>query len=227
MPHGHVERDARAQAGFLENHRQNFAFEQGWVAALRMFLLQSHRQVKQVFMRLQYVFYAGDILKRNAESELVRLIFSHLKEARSALLTAYQESEAVRQGKPVDSEEITTAGKRIQNQISRQVLLGAITELWVDYLTRVEGLRVSIGLEAYAQRDPLVQYKGRASEMFQNLMSDIRAAVISRIFLYRPRTAVVNPEPELNTSETRIAPQAGESSQGGSRAEKKRKRHRH
>ena len=39
--------------------------------------------------------------------------------------------------------------------------------LWVDYLTQVEALRVSIGLEAYAQRDPLVQYKGKASEMFQ------------------------------------------------------------
>ncbi len=107
------------------------------------------------------------------------------------------------------------------------MLLGAITELWVDYLTRVEGLRVSIGLEAYAQRDPLVQYKGRASEMFQTLMSDIRAAVISRIFLYRPRTAMVNPEPELNTRQAAPVSQTTEGSQAGNRSEKKRKRHRH
>ncbi len=45
---------------------------------------KTHRQVKQVFMRLQYVFYAGEILRRHSEDELVGLIFSHLKEARSA-----------------------------------------------------------------------------------------------------------------------------------------------
>ena len=51
-----------------------------------------------------------------------------------------------------------------QNEATRQLLLSVISDLWVDYLTRVEALRVSIGLEAYAQQDPLVQYKGRASE---------------------------------------------------------------
>jgi preprotein translocase subunit SecA len=74
-----------------------------------------------------------------------------------------------------------------QNEATRQLLLGVISELWVDYLTRVEALRVSIGLEAYAQRDPLVQYKGQASEMFQQLLADIRTGVISRLFTFRPR----------------------------------------
>jgi preprotein translocase subunit SecA len=73
-------------------------------------------------------------------------------------------------------------GRRIQNEIYRQVLLGAISELWVDYLTRVEALRVSIGMEAYAQRNPLVAYKTQASELFLQLLSDIRLAVVSRMF---------------------------------------------
>ncbi len=85
-------------------------------------------------------------------------------------------------------------GANVLNNIYRQLLLSVISELWVDYLTRVEALRVSIGLEAYAQRDPLVQYKGRASELFTQLLSDIRAGVISRMFNYRPRVAV--PEAE-------------------------------
>jgi preprotein translocase subunit SecA len=75
-----------------------------------------------------------------------------------------------------------------QNEATRQLLLGVISELWVDYLTRVEALRVSIGLEAYAQRDPLVQYKGRASELFQQLLADIRMGVVSRLFTFRPRS---------------------------------------
>jgi preprotein translocase subunit SecA len=51
----------------------------------------------------------------------------------------------------------------------------------------MEALRVSIGLEAYAQRDPLVQYKSRASELFQTLLSNMRMGVITRMFTYRPR----------------------------------------
>ncbi|MBN2258514.1 MAG: hypothetical protein JW704_11980, partial [Anaerolineaceae bacterium] len=51
---------------------------------------------------------------------------------------------------------IPLIGVRVQGEVYRQILLGAISELWVDYLTQVEALRVSIGLEAYAQRDPLV-----------------------------------------------------------------------
>ncbi|WP_363324780.1 hypothetical protein [Anaerolinea thermophila] len=76
------------------------------------------------------------------------------------------------------------------NEIHRSLLLSVISELWVDYLTRVEALRVSIGLEAYAQRDPLVQYKSRASEMFSQLLGDIRMGVIARMFNIRPRETV-------------------------------------
>jgi preprotein translocase subunit SecA len=76
-----------------------------------------------------------------------------------------------------------------QNEIFRQLLLSVISELWVDYLTSVEALRVSIGMEAYGQRDPLVQYKARASEMFGELLGEIRMGVISRMFTYRPRTS--------------------------------------
>jgi preprotein translocase subunit SecA len=62
-----------------------------------------------------------------------------------------------------------------------------ITELWVEYLTQMESLRISIGLEAYAQRDPLVQYKNRAYELFQNLFNDMRTGVVTRMFTFRPR----------------------------------------
>jgi preprotein translocase subunit SecA len=100
-------------------------------------------------------------------------------------------------------------------------LLGATSELWVDYLTRIEALRVSIGLEAYAQRDPLVQYKGRASEMFAQLVEDIRGLVISRIFAYRPQPVEIAPVETIDAP-----PQAtAQSLQIDSGKKKKRRRH--
>jgi preprotein translocase subunit SecA len=77
-------------------------------------------------------------------------------------------------------------GERMQNEIYRELLLSIISQAWVEYLTKVEALRVSIGLEAYAQRDPLVMYKGEASEMFKVLLAEIRSGLISRMFTYRP-----------------------------------------
>jgi preprotein translocase subunit SecA len=188
---------------------------------------RTHRQVRQVYFRLPYGFYAGEILKRRADSSLAEEILDHLHQASAALQSAFQEAEAVRLGTPPDSPQALESGRRIRNQIHRQVLLGGISELWVDYLTRVEALRISVSLEAYAQRDPLVQYKTRASEMFQTLLTDIRAAVVSRMFLYRPRTASQIAESGQATRQEAEGTPAGESPAQVTRADRKRKRHRH
>jgi len=78
-------------------------------------------------------------------------------------------------------------GRQSLTEVYRQLLLSVISELWVEYLTSMEALRVSIGLEAYAQRDPLVQYKNKAFEMFQELLENMRLAVVNRMFTFRPR----------------------------------------
>jgi preprotein translocase subunit SecA len=115
---------------------------------------------------------------------------------------------------------IESVGKYVLNEVHRQLLLGATSELWVDYLTRIEALRVSIGLEAYAQRDPLVQYKGRASEMFTQLVEDIRGLVISRVFAYRPRPVEITPVESIDAP-----PVATQTAQLDNGKKKKRRRH--
>jgi preprotein translocase subunit SecA len=122
-----------------------------------------------------------------------------------------------------DRETLTVIlGKRIQNDIYRHILVSVISELWVEYLTRVDALRVSIGLEAFAQRDPLVQYKSQAAEMFKNLLSDIRAGVISRMFRFQPKRASTTIDKSASQTANKNAAvidvQASES-------KKKRKRH--
>jgi preprotein translocase subunit SecA len=119
---------------------------------------------------------------------------------------------------------VESIGKYVLNEVHRQLLLSAFSELWVEYLTKVEALRISIGLEAYAQRDPLVQYKGQASEMFQQLLEDVRGLVIGRAFAARPRRVEITP---IETTEGDVvAPRAAQaqiSSMPGGK--KKRKRH--
>jgi preprotein translocase subunit SecA len=113
---------------------------------------------------------------------------------------------------------VESIGTYILNEVRRQLLLGATTELWVDYLTRIEALRVAIGLEAYAQRDPLVQYKSKASEMFAQLMEDIRGLVVSRAFVMQRRPVEITP---VEVAESQSALQVSESDA----RKKKRRRH--
>ena len=119
-------------------------------------------------------------------------------------------------------------GRYLQNELYRFILLRVISDQWVDYLTKVEALRVSIGLEAYAQRDPLVQYKTRATDMFQALLADIRMGVVSRIFTSQVRRT---PTQEQNQQPAEQAPQvqpaAAQTQSDIHPGDRKKKRHRH
>ena len=77
-------------------------------------------------------------------------------------------------------------GRRLMGVIERRVLLHTISRLWVDYLTDMEDLRRGIGLEAYGQRDPLVEYKRRAYELFGELGENIRRTVVRSLFGQQP-----------------------------------------
>jgi preprotein translocase subunit SecA len=116
-------------------------------------------------------------------------------------------------------------GQKRTAEIHRNVLLGVITELWVEYLTRVEALRVSIGLEAYGQRDPLVQYKTKASDMFQALLVEVRSGVIDRVFHYLPRmvAAEAHVEAVVETNSTPVSTVAqAEAARAGRKRHKKK-----
>jgi preprotein translocase subunit SecA len=77
-------------------------------------------------------------------------------------------------------------GRQIMSRIERRVLLHTISRLWIDYLTDIEDLRRGIGLEAYGQRDPLVEYKRRAFELFEELGDNIRRTVVRSLFRQPP-----------------------------------------
>ena len=66
--------------------------------------------------------------------------------------------------------------------VERWVMLETIDQKWQDYLTTMEHFREGIGLQAYGQRDPLVEYKNAAFEMFKDLTASIQADIVTRMF---------------------------------------------
>src|SRR3990167_407694 len=73
-------------------------------------------------------------------------------------------------------------GPAITRQIEKLVLLNTIDSLWINHLEDIDYLREGIGLRGYAARDPLIEYKGEAFKIFDDLMRAIDYEVVHRIF---------------------------------------------
>jgi preprotein translocase subunit SecA len=66
--------------------------------------------------------------------------------------------------------------------IEQGIVLRSIDTLWVDHLTAMDKLRTGIGLQGYGQRDPLVEYKREAFNLFNDLLDSIRKQIVYAIF---------------------------------------------
>lgn len=66
--------------------------------------------------------------------------------------------------------------------LERLVMLRAIDTRWVEHLTVLENMRQGIGLQAYAQRDPLVAYKRESHQRFTELQDNIQHAIVHSIY---------------------------------------------
>ncbi len=78
--------------------------------------------------------------------------------------------------------KVEEIGADLMPLVERDVMLRTIDWQWMEYLTQMEHFREGIGLRAYGQRDPLVEYKNEAFEMFNELRERIQASIVARIF---------------------------------------------
>ncbi|MEO5720093.1 MAG: preprotein translocase subunit SecA [Chthoniobacterales bacterium] len=76
------------------------------------------------------------------------------------------------------SHEEPTAVKSLE----RYIILNAIDRLWQEHLYAMDALREGVYLRSYAQKDPLVEYKTEAYEMFVELMANIKNEVLHNLF---------------------------------------------
>src|SRR6266513_2120793 len=76
------------------------------------------------------------------------------------------------------SHEEPTAVKSLE----RYIILNAIDRLWQEHLYAMDALREGVYLRAYAQKDPLIEYKAEAYDMFVELMANIKNEVLHNLF---------------------------------------------
>ena len=68
------------------------------------------------------------------------------------------------------------------DQMERSIMLQSIDKLWQQHITDMDALREGVRLRAQGQRDPLVEYKREAYELFESLMHNIQLEMLSGLF---------------------------------------------
>jgi len=101
------------------------------------------------------------------KDDLINQIFSQLKDAYDNKEKGFEDEQRV---------------------LERYSLLKVVDSEWKDHLYEMDRLKEGIGLRAYAQKDPLIEYKKESYELFLNLIDTIKEKVIKSVFTLYPAT---------------------------------------
>ena len=95
-------------------------------------------------------------------------------------------------------EELFTP--EIFSEVERAILLRNVDSRWVEHIDAMDDLKGSVGLNAYAQRNPVVEYKIQGGIMFEEMIQEIRSGTVRMILSARPRNASTERKQVLNGS---------------------------
>ena len=76
-------------------------------------------------------------------------------------------------------------GSPLMRELERVVMLRVVDEYWMDHIDAMQELRQGIGLRAYGQNDPIVEYKREGYDMFEEMIAAIQEETVRRLFLAR------------------------------------------
>ncbi len=91
-------------------------------------------------------------------------------------------------------------GEALMREVERRVMLWSVDTLWVDHLTTIDDLREGIGLRAFGQRDPLVEYKREAHDHWERLVAAINSQVVHTIYHLEVTVPAPQQPTELRTN---------------------------
>jgi preprotein translocase subunit SecA len=105
----------------------------------------------------------------------------------------------IKKAKDAYEEKEKSVGADFMRHLERLILLDVVDSKWKEHLRNMDNLREGIGLRAYGQKDPLVEYRREAYEAFQAMIQLIKEDALEFIFRVQPLQKTVSetaPAPE-------------------------------
>ena len=83
-------------------------------------------------------------------------------------------------------EEEEMIGSAQMREVERAVLLRNVDTMWMEHIDAMEDLKGNVGLQSYAQRDPVTEYRIQGADMFDAMVADIRERTVRTMLCVRP-----------------------------------------
>ncbi len=88
--------------------------------------------------------------------------------------------------------QVAFSHDNVIRNLERDILLRVVDNKWIDHLHNIDMLRDGIGLRAYGQKDPLIEYKREAYDLFNKMMYEIQADTVKHLFRTKFGIQVMN-----------------------------------
>jgi preprotein translocase subunit SecA len=85
-------------------------------------------------------------------------------------------------------------GEELIREIERRALLRSVDEKWMDHIDAMDQLKYGIGLRAYGQHDPVIEYKSEGFDMFEEMIRNIQQDTVKMILHVKKENIVVKRE---------------------------------
>lgn len=83
-------------------------------------------------------------------------------------------------------EEEKMIGSAQMREVERAVLLRNVDTMWMEHIDAMDDLKGNVGLQSYAQRDPVTEYRIQGADMFDAMVADIRERTVRAMLSIRP-----------------------------------------
>lgn len=126
------------------------------------YLSQEENAVEKLKEQVEARFDVSVNLENVSKDEIKSFLINNLK-------TAYELKEQ-------------KIGSELMRDVEKMVFLHVIDTKWKDHLLGIDHIKEGIGLRGYAQKDPLVEYKKEAFELFEEMSKSIVSEILTRLF---------------------------------------------
>ncbi|NLP00096.1 MAG: preprotein translocase subunit SecA [Clostridiaceae bacterium] len=91
-------------------------------------------------------------------------------------------------------EKEAELGEELIREVERRALLKSVDEKWMDHIDAMDQLKYGIGLRAYGQHDPVIEYKREGFDMFEEMIRNIQQDTVKMILHIKKENIVVKRE---------------------------------
>ena len=148
----------------------------------------------------EYYQQKRQAIAQNFYRPLQQLVDERGDEAPNQIYVDFTDGQRLLRTVMSTEEAVESRGQEVSDSLERTAMLQTVDSKWTDHLRELDELKEGINLRSFGRKDPVVEYKMEAYDLFADMMADIGREVVSLVFRAGP---VVEDERDLSRADSR------------------------